>query len=64
MKEIKEHSLIPVITKPAEARKVLDDAALTMFLEDISAADLYNRVVASKFKTPFVTDMRRSIELV
>ena len=64
MKEIKAHSLIPVITKPAEARKVLDNAALTMFLEDISAADLYNRVVASKFKTPFVTDMRRSIELV
>ena len=64
MKEIKEHSGIPVITKPAEARKVLDEAALAMFLEDVAAADLYNRVVASKFGTPFVTDMKRTIELV
>ena len=64
MKEIKEHSQIPVITKPAEARKVLDEAALTMFLEDVAAADLYNRVVSAKFGTVFGTDMKRSIELV
>ena len=64
MKEIKEHSQIPVITKPADARKVLDGHALNMFLEDVSAADLYNRVVSYKFGTEFVTDMRRSIELI
>lgn len=64
MKEIKEHSQIPIITKPAEARKVLDETALAMFLEDAAAADLYNRVVASKFDTPFVTDMKHTIELV
>lgn len=64
MKEIKEHSQIPVITKPAEARKVLSEDALAMFLEDVSAADLYNRIVSSKFDTPFVTDMKRSIELI
>ena len=64
MKEIKEHSGIPIITKPAEARKALAEDALTMFLEDVSAADLYNRIVASKFGTPFVTDMKHSIELV
>ncbi len=64
MKEIKERSAIPVITKPADARKTLDGASLAMFLEDVSAADLYNRVAASKFSTPFVTDMKKSIELV
>jgi len=64
MKEIKEHSTIPVITKPAEARKALSESALEMFLEDVSAADLYNRVVASKFGTEFKTDMKRSIELL
>lgn len=64
MKKIKKHSAIPVITKPADARKLLNEAALTMFLEDIAAADLYNRVAAFKFDTKFVTDMRRSIELV
>lgn len=64
MKEIKEHSQIPVITKPADARKMLDEDALAMFMEDVDAADLYNRIVASKFETPFVTDMKHSIELV
>ena len=63
-KEIKEHSTIPVITKPAEARKALSESALEMFLEDVSAADLYNRVVASKFGTEFKTDIKRSIELI
>lgn len=64
MKEIKEHSQIPVITKPADARRALQEDALAMFLEDVSAADLYNRIVSSKFGTPFVTDMKHSIELV
>ena len=64
MKEMKEHSQIPVITKPADARKVLTENALAMFLEDVAAADLYNRIVTYKFGTPFVTDIRRSIELV
>jgi len=64
MKELKEHSEIPVITKPADARKVLKEDALALFLEDVSSADLYNRIAASKFGTTFVTDMKRSIELV
>lgn len=64
MKEIKEHSLIPIITKPADAKKVLEENALALFQEDVAAADLYNRVVAAKYDTKFVTDMRRSIELV
>ena len=64
MKEIKKHSQIPVITKPSEARKVLTADALAMFLEDVAAADLYNRIVSSKFGTPFITDIRHSIELV
>ena len=64
MKEIKEHSKIPIITKPAEARKVLDESALATFLEDVAAADLYNRVVSSKFDTEFKTDMKHPIELL
>ncbi|MBQ8633893.1 MAG: nucleotidyltransferase [Lachnospiraceae bacterium] len=64
MKEIKEHSQIPVITKPAESRKVLDKSALAMFMEDVAAADLYNRIVASKFGTEFVADIKHSIELI
>lgn len=64
MKELKEHSRIPVITKPADARTLLSGNSLELFLEDVSAADLYNRVVSSKLGTPFVTDMKHRIELV
>ena len=63
MKQLKEHSQIPIITKPADARKQLNSDALAMFLEDVSSADLYHRVVSSKFGTPFVTDMRKHIVL-
>ena len=63
MKQLKEHSRIPIITKPADARKQLDAVALAMFLEDVSSADLYHRVASSKFNTPFVTDMRKHIIL-
>lgn len=64
MKEIKEHSQIPIITKPANAKKVLTGDALAMFLEDAAAADLYNRIVTAKFGTAFVTDMKHRIELL
>ena len=64
MKELKKHSEIPLITKPADAKKTLTEVALAMFLEDVSAADLYNRVAASKFGTPFVTDIKHTIELI
>ena len=64
MKELKKHSEIPIITKPADAGKLLDEASLSMFSEDVSAADLYNRIVSSKFDTKFVTDIRKSIEPV
>ncbi len=64
MKELKEHTQIPIITKPADARKLLSPAELTMFLEDVAAADLYNRIISVKFGTPFVTDMKHRIELL
>lgn len=63
MKQLKEHSRIPIITKPADAKKQLDSVALAMFLKDVSSADLYHRVASSKFNTPFVTDMRKHIVL-
>lgn len=65
MKELKEHSTIPIITKPATARKILTGQALKLFLEDVSAADLYQRVVCAKSGTtlPFVSDIKKKIEV-
>ncbi len=66
MKELKERSTIPIITKPATARKVLTGRALELFLEDVYAADLYQRVVCSKsgFGLKFVSDIKKTVELV
>lgn len=64
MKEIKKHSAIPIITKPSAARRILSEKALTLFLEDVAAADLYSRITASKFGSAFISDMRKGIELV
>lgn len=64
MKTLKKHTQIPIITKPSDARSSLDEPSLAMFLEDVAAADLYNRVAASKFGTEFKTDIKHSIELL
>lgn len=66
MKELKEHSTIPIITKPATARKVLTGQALKLFLEDVSAADLYERVVCTKsdMTLPFISDIKKKIEVL
>ena len=64
MKELKSNSLIPIITKPADALKRLDKDATKLFLEDVFAADLYSRVVANKYHSPYVHDIRHSIELL
>ena len=64
IKEIKAHSQIPVITKPAEAKKVLSGEALALFQEDVSAADLYFRMLSFKYGTKFLHDVQRTIELI
>lgn len=66
MKKLKEHSTIPIITKPATARKMLTGQALELFLEDVSSADLYQRVFCSKSNSElnFVSDIKKPIELV
>lgn len=64
MKEIKSHSLIPIITKPADASKLLDNKSYQLFLEDVSSADLYSKVVANKFHSLYKQDIRHSIELI
>ena len=64
MKEIKSHSLIPIITKAADASKVLNQEAYKLFLEDVFAANLYSKVASNKYHSPYVQDIRHSIELM
>ena len=64
MKEIKEHTRIPVITKAADAKKTLSKDDLTLFHLDITSADLYSKVAADKFRSDFLQDMKHSTEIM
>ncbi|MGN0506719.1 MAG: nucleotidyltransferase family protein [Lachnospiraceae bacterium] len=63
LREIKRQSDIPVITKAADAGKVLSPEALRLFTLDLSSADLYSKVTVSKYRSAYVEDIRRSVVL-
>ncbi len=46
--QIKKHSAIPLLGKPASARKELTDRAFPIFEKDVFAADLYEQIKAKK----------------
>lgn len=49
LKEAKQKSRIPIITKMADAKNILDSSAYQMLSEDIFATSLYNRLVFQSF---------------
>lgn len=51
IRQIVNNETIPVITKVADAKNVLDPISLNMLHEDIFSAHLYNHVVYHKFHT-------------
>lgn len=64
MKKIKESTSIPLITKAADAKKVLNSDSMTLFSLDTTAADLYQKTASAKFHSAFVPDIKRKIELL
>ncbi|MBR5338417.1 MAG: nucleotidyltransferase family protein [Lachnospiraceae bacterium] len=50
MKEMRERSSIPVITKPSEADSLLSGSTLDVFRRDIYASELYEDLVSAKFR--------------
>lgn len=51
IREIVKNEKIPVITKMADAKKLLSNTGLTMLGEDIFASHLYNQVIYNKYGT-------------
>lgn len=45
---VKEHSLIPMITKLADAKNILSESIMALLEKDIAAAELYESVLAQK----------------
>lgn len=60
LKEIKQNGNIPMITKMADAKDVLDSSALHMLSEDIFATDLYHRLVYQAFHIKEKNDIQTS----
>ena len=64
MKEIKAKAQLPVITKAADAKKVLSEDDIKLFNLDTASADFYGKVTANKFHSEFMQDMKHSAEII
>lgn len=61
---IKRNSSIPLISKLADARRLLDGPALSMLKQDIFVSDLYESVYADKYKKEWLNEYRQSPVIV
>lgn len=58
---IKKNSEIPLISKLADARNVLDSVGMDMLESDIQAAHIYDTIVTNKFQASTVSEFQREI---
>lgn len=59
--EIKKNSSIPLITKLADASKVLSPEGMKQLEKDITASHIYEMIAASKFHHPVYNEYQRQI---
>jgi len=64
LKELKYHSLVPIISKLADAASLLDTDALSLLDKDIFAADLYEQICANKSGNTSISDYSQNIILI
>lgn len=64
MKAIKADASVPVITKPADAKKKLTPEEYAVFELDLAASDLYHKVASQKFSSPYTPDIKMGIRLL
>lgn len=61
---LKKRAALPLIAKPADARKLLGKKSHEMFQEDIYASSIYQSVLSHKFHTPARNEYRRGIVIL
>lgn len=64
LKQMKLHSTIPIISKLADAPKILDDKALEILGKDIQAAHMYDMVSACKYQNELKNELTRQITII
>lgn len=60
LSKLKANSKVPMISKLANAEKLLSPDALSMLRKDILAADIYQTIVTDKFAVPPLSEYRQS----
>ena len=58
---IKKAGGIPVISRPAAAKDILSDTAYRVFEKEIFASNLYESILAAKYRRPFCHELTRGI---
>lgn len=53
------HGEIPIITKVADAGKLLNDTQYKLFQKDLFVTHLYNQIVATKYNTPLPNEYKK-----
>ena len=64
LREIKDNSSIPLISKLSDSVKELDGVALSMLEKDIHTAHIYESVVADKFNQEFKNEFQRQLVIM
>ena len=59
--EIKKNASIPLITKLADASKLLSEEGMAQLEKDIQISHIYEMIVSSKFQQPFRNECTRQI---
>lgn len=59
IRKLTEYSSIPILTKPAHAKKKLSPIAFSMFEQDIFASHLYMQTASYKFKNEIQNEYRQ-----
>lgn len=61
LKEMKDKSKLPVITKMADAKKTLSQSALINFQKDIHISNLYKQVFFNKYRLSMPSEYEQSV---
>ena len=64
LREIKNNSSVPLISKLSDSVRDLDDVALSMLQKDIQVSHIYESVVADKFHQEFKNEFKRQLVII
>ncbi|MBO4375108.1 MAG: nucleotidyltransferase family protein [Lachnospiraceae bacterium] len=62
IKKIRENALVPVISRPSDAKDILAGSALDMFNDTLRASEIYNKLAEEKYNAVPVNDLSRKAE--